>query len=126
MFGPVHHVGYRVGDIDGAIAHFERSFDGKVVHRATMPERGIEIAFVQVGDALVEFIRNLSGDNPDDVTIDHVAFQVADIEATMAQCRERGLKLLDEKPRTAWAGNKVAFLAPEAGKGARLQLVQPG
>jgi methylmalonyl-CoA/ethylmalonyl-CoA epimerase len=124
VFGPVHHIGYRVSDIDGAIAHYQKNFDGRLVHRETIQERGIEIAFVQMGEALVEFIRNLSGDNPDSVTIDHVAFQVPDIEAALATCRQRGLTLLDERPRLSSAGYKVAFLAPEAGKGARLQLVQ--
>lgn len=125
MFGPVHHVGYRIDNIDAAIALYERSFSGKLVYRATMAERGIEIAFVQVGDSMVEFIRSLAGSNPDKITIDHVAYHVADIEATLATCRQRGLKLEDERPRTTAMGYKVAFLAAEAANGARVQLVQP-
>lgn len=125
MFGPVHHVGYRVGDIDAAVGLYERNFSGKLVYRATIAERGIEIAFVQVGDSMVEFIRSLAGGNPDKIAIDHVAYQVPDIEATLAICRQRGLKLEDERPRTTAMGYKVAFLAPEAADGARIQLVQP-
>lgn len=124
MFGPVHHVGYRVDDLDAAIALFQGAFGGRLTRREAMPQRGIEIAFVQIGDSLVEFVRSLTGSNPTTIAIDHVAFQVPDIEATLALCRQRGLKLQDERPRVTSAGQKVAFLADDAVNGARVQFVQ--
>ena len=42
----------------------------------------------------------------------HVAYQVADIEATLAALRDAGLRLIDETPRTGIRDSRVAFLHP--------------
>jgi methylmalonyl-CoA/ethylmalonyl-CoA epimerase len=55
----------------------------------------------------------------------HVAYQVTDVEATLAQLREAGFALIDEQPRTGIRGSRVAFLHPRATDGVLTEIVQP-
>ncbi|MDH5495486.1 MAG: VOC family protein, partial [Candidatus Bathyarchaeota archaeon] len=45
--------------------------------------------------------------------IHHVAFKVDNIEKMLEQLRDKGVVLIDEKPRTGIEGGKIAFLHPK-------------
>ena len=55
----------------------------------------------------------------------HVAYQVADIDATLAQLQPAGLALIDEQPRIGIRGSRVAFLHPRATGGVLTEIVEP-
>jgi methylmalonyl-CoA epimerase len=55
----------------------------------------------------------------------HVAYQVDDIEATLAALKEAGLKLIDETPRTGIRNSRVAFVHPKSAGGLLTEIVQP-
>ena len=55
----------------------------------------------------------------------HVAYQVADVQATLETLRDRGLRLIDEQPRTGIRGSRVAFLHPSSSGGVLTEIVQP-
>ena len=55
----------------------------------------------------------------------HVAYQVGDVDSTLAQLRERGLRLIDETPRTGIRDSRVAFLHPASSGGVLTEIVQP-
>jgi methylmalonyl-CoA epimerase len=55
----------------------------------------------------------------------HVAYQVDDVQATLATLRERGLRLIDEQPRVGIRGSRVAFLHPSSSGGVLTEIVQP-
>jgi hypothetical protein len=54
-----------------------------------------------------------------------VAYQVEDIDATLAGLRKAGLRLIDETPRTGIRNSRVAFLHPGASGGVLTEIVQP-
>ena len=56
--------------------------------------------------------------------IQHIAIRVADIEAALAELKEKGVRLIDEKPRIGAGGAKIAFLHPKATGGVLLELCQ--
>jgi hypothetical protein len=47
------------------------------------------------------------------------------VDAALATLRERGLRLIDEQPRTGIRGSRVAFLHPAASGGVLTEIVQP-
>ena len=55
----------------------------------------------------------------------HVAYQVADIEATLLALKEAGIELIDEQPRTGIRGSRVAFMHPRATGGVLSEIVEP-
>jgi len=52
------------------------------------------------------------------------ALRVDDIEAALAELKERGVRLIDEMPRHGAGGTKIAFIHPKATGGVLLELCQ--
>ena len=49
--------------------------------------------------------------------VHHIAFRVENIEEALAELKEKGIRLIDEKPRKGAGGAKIAFLHPKATNG---------
>ena len=56
--------------------------------------------------------------------IHHIAVEVDDIEAALAKLKARGVRLIDETPRTGAESCLVAFVHPSSTGGVLLELVQ--
>jgi methylmalonyl-CoA epimerase len=132
MFARVDHIGVAVEDLDAAIALHAETYDMELVHREVVEEQGVEAVLLDVGEGHVELLRPLSDETPvgrflakRGPGLHHVAYQVADVEATLSALRERGLRLIDEQPRTGIRGSRVAFLHPASSGGVLTEIVQP-
>jgi methylmalonyl-CoA/ethylmalonyl-CoA epimerase len=132
MFARVDHIGLAVEDLDAAIALHEQSYEMALVHREVVEEQGVEAVLLDVGEGHVELLRPLSEETPvgrflakRGPGLHHVAYQVADVQATLDALRERGLQLIDEQPRVGIRGSRVAFLHPATSGGVLTEIVQP-
>jgi methylmalonyl-CoA epimerase len=132
MFARVDHIGVAVEDLDAAIALHEQTYDMTLVHREVVEEQGVEAVLLDVGENHVELLRPLGAETPvgrflakRGPGLHHVAYQVADVQATLATLRDRGLRLIDEQPRTGIRGSRVAFLHPASSGGVLTEIVQP-
>jgi methylmalonyl-CoA/ethylmalonyl-CoA epimerase len=132
VFTRVDHIGVAVEDLDGALALYERDYAMTLVHREVISAQGVEAVLLDVGENHVELLAPLAPDTPvgrflakRGPGIHHVAYQVADIEATLASLREAGLRLIDEQPRAGIRDSRVAFLHPAATGGVLTEIVQP-
>ena len=56
--------------------------------------------------------------------IQHIALRVDNLEAARADLKEKGVRLIDEKPRKGAGGAKIAFVHPKASHGVLLELCQ--
>jgi methylmalonyl-CoA/ethylmalonyl-CoA epimerase len=132
VLGRIDHIGVAVDDLDAAIALHEGTYGMALVHRETVTEQDVEAALLDVGDGHVELLAPLSPETPvgrflakRGPGLHHVAYAVDDIEAALATLRERGVRLVDESPRTGIRGSRVAFLHPAASGGVLTEIVQP-
>jgi methylmalonyl-CoA/ethylmalonyl-CoA epimerase len=132
MFARVDHIGVAVDDLDAAIALHERTYEMALVHREVIEEQGVEAVLLDVGEGHVELLRPLSEESPvgrflarRGPGLHHVAYQVEDVQATLTALRQRGLRLIDEQPRTGIRGSRVAFLHPSSSGGVLTEIVQP-
>jgi methylmalonyl-CoA/ethylmalonyl-CoA epimerase len=132
MFARVDHIGIAVEDLDAAIALHQRDYGMALVHREVLDEQGVEAVLLDVGESHVELLHPLGEDTPvgrflakRGPGLHHVAYQVGDVDSTLARLRERGLRLIDEAPRTGIRGSRVAFLHPAASGGVLTEIVQP-
>jgi methylmalonyl-CoA/ethylmalonyl-CoA epimerase len=132
MFDLIDHVGVAVSDLDRAMALYQGTFGMPVLHRETVESQGVEAVLLDVGDGHVELLRPLG---PQTVVgefiakrgegLHHVAYRVADIDATLAQLRDHGVQLIDAEARVGIRGSRVAFLHPRATGGVLTELVEP-
>jgi len=132
-FTAIDHVGVAVEDLDAAIELYESMLDMPLQHRETVSEQGVEAALLGVGGSHVELLRPLGDDTAvgrflakRGPGLHHTAYRCVDVERALEQCRERGLRLIDERPRRGIRGSRVAFLHPSSTGGALTELVQPG
>jgi methylmalonyl-CoA epimerase len=56
--------------------------------------------------------------------IHHIAVQVDDINASLADLKSKGARLIDETPRIGAGGCLIAFVHPSTTNGVLLELVQ--
>ena len=132
MFARVDHVGVAVEDLDAAIALHVQAYGMAVAHREVVEEQGVEAVLLDVGENHVELLAPLSSETPvgrflskRGPGLHHVAYQVTDVQATLDTLRDRGLRLIDEAPRTGIRGSRVAFLHPDSSGGVLTEIVQP-
>jgi len=131
------HVGMAVADLDEAIAHYQTMFGMRCVHREENAEQGVQEAMMSVGpdpaDGCVQLLapltpssplaRFLAGTGPG---VQQVAYTVADLDATSAELRDRGARLVYETPRPGTAGSRINFVHPRDAGGILVELVEPG
>jgi methylmalonyl-CoA/ethylmalonyl-CoA epimerase len=131
MLGRIHHVAYVVADIDAALDRLGATFGLRPVVREVMADQGVEAALCGPAGAAVELIRPLDDDGPVARSLEargeglhHVAFEVDDLEAALADLRARGAELIDERPRTGLGGHLVAFVHPRSANGVLTELIE--
>ena len=132
MLSAIDHVGVAVEDIDAALALYRDALGMPLVHRETVTEQGVDAVLLDVGDGHVELLQPLG---PETAVgkflarrgpgLHHVAYRVADIEATLSALSEAGLRLIDERPRIGIRGSRVAFVHPASSGGVLTEIVQP-
>jgi methylmalonyl-CoA epimerase len=129
----IHHLGVAVEDLDAAVETYERLFGGRLEHRSRVEEQGVEAASVRVGESRVELLAALEGDTPvgrflanRGPGMHHVAYEVTDIRAALAELAAAGAQLIDETPRQGMFGLEVAFVHPESVHGVLSEVVARG
>lgn len=129
----IHHVGVAVADLDEAVRTYERLFGGRVEHRARVEDQGVEAASMRVGDSRVELLAALGDDTPVGKFIakrgpgmHHVAYEVDDVAAALAELAEQGAELIDVVPRAGLFGLEVAFVHPDSVHGILSEVVARG
>lgn len=124
------HIGIVVKDLEAAITSYEAAL-GVSCQREILPERHLEIAFFPAGESRIELITPTSPLSA--VTrflekhgegMHHVAYQVEDIHAALAQAQQAGLRLIDGEPRPGAHGTLVAFVHPASMHGVLTEFVQ--
>jgi methylmalonyl-CoA/ethylmalonyl-CoA epimerase len=90
---------------------------------------GARISGFVAGESLVELLESDKPDSPigrflekRGPGIHHICFSVDDLDATLARCRDAGLKMIDESPRIGAEGKRIAFLHPSSTGGILIEL----
>jgi methylmalonyl-CoA/ethylmalonyl-CoA epimerase len=123
----ISHIGIALESVEAAMP-FYREILG--LERADVDDSdGARIEAFKAGDSLVELLEPERDDTPIGKFIarrgpglHHVCFSVDDIDATLGRCREAGIRLIDETPRTGAEGKRIAFLHPSSTGGILVEL----
>ena len=127
----VDHLGVIVDDLDGAVKSFTEHLGLELDHTEQYGDE-LDIAFLPCGETLVELIEPLKeqGSNADYLRehgpgIQHVAFEVDDLDAALAELAERGVEPLGDAPMPGAGGMRIAFLDPQVFDGVLVELCEP-
>lgn len=112
------------GDVLGLTNNGEETVADQKVTTGFFPTpNGSEIellAATEDSSAIAKFIEKNGGRGG----IQHIALRVDNLEAALADLKEKGVKLIDEKPRKGAGGAMIAFIHPKATYGVLLELCQ--
>ncbi|HJR46456.1 MAG TPA: methylmalonyl-CoA epimerase [Actinomycetota bacterium] len=134
MLEKIEHVALAVADIDAAVAHYAEVWGLEVEHRERVEDQGVDEAMLRLGDS---YLQLLGATGPDTTVgkflerkgegLHHIAYEVDDLEATLAELKAKGVPLIDEVPRKGGRGHMVAFVHPKGNHGLLVELIQsPG
>jgi methylmalonyl-CoA/ethylmalonyl-CoA epimerase len=128
----VDHVGIAVADLDAAIAWYRDTFGLVATHTEANEEQGVREAMLSApGDAgaAVQLLAPLRPDSAIGKFLDRngpgvqqLAYRVADIDASCAAMRDKGVRLLYDEPRRGTAGSRINFVHPKDAGGVLVEL----
>ena len=127
----INHVGIATRGIDEALSFWSDALGLENVHTEIVEDQKVRVAMLPLGESRIELLEPTSEDSPISKFLDkrgggihHIAVEVDDIEASLAKLKEKGMRLIDEKPRIGAEGCLVAFVHPSSANGVLLELVQ--
>ena len=127
----IDHIGIAVRSIKQAARLYVEGLGLVLTGTETLPQQGVAVGFIPVGDSELELIEPLSDDTAvarflakRGEGLHHICIEVEDIQAAMAQLRQRGARLLSQEPQKGARGRLVAFVHPRSANGVLLELSQ--
>lgn len=116
------HVGIAVPDLETAAAQLAARFGVTPGAPKEVPEQGVRIVMVQVGEATIELLAPMRPDSPVAKFLErnpaggvhHVALHVPDAGEAAEAVREAGLKIVGAgEPRPGYHGRPIFFVSPK-------------
>ena len=127
----IDHLGIAVNSIDDGKKFWSDVLGLEFEGAETVEEQKVTTAFFPVGQSEVELLESTAPDGPvakyiekKGQGIQHIAFRVENIEEALNELKEKGIQLIDEKPRKGAGGAQIAFLHPKATGGVLVELCQ--
>ena len=127
----VDHIGIATPTIDEGLAIWRDALGLEPDSTEVVAEQGVRVCMLPVGDTHVELLEPLSAESAvgrflakRGPGIHHIAIEVRDIRASLAELKSKGARLIDETPRVGARGCLVAFVHPSSTNGVLLELVQ--
>lgn len=131
MFEKIHHIGIAVENLEDSMKFYENTFNFKIQFIEELKENKVKVASFKIGDVNIELLEPLTDDSPiksflnkRGEGIQHIAFLVKDIYKTLEELKEKGVPLIDEKPRYGSHNTKIAFIHPKSTFGVLIELVE--
>lgn len=127
----IDHVALIVEDIDEALTFWQDALGIELTHREDVPKEESAIGFLPVGDSKIELVQPTTPDSglakflvARGPGMHHICLQVDDIDAMLADLREKNIRLIHEQPVTGDDGRKYAFIHPKAANGVLVELYE--
>lgn len=133
MLGRVNHVAIAVPELARAAATYRDVLRVPVTEPQALPEHGVSVVFVELGNVKVELLEPLGSDSPIAAFLEkspaggmhHICYEVADILAVREHLKQAGMRVLgDGEPKIGAHGRPVLFLHPKDMNGTLVELEQ--
>ena len=132
MIKGIGHLGIVVKDIEKSIQALLQIVDFEPPAIKAFPDKQMKCAVVEMNGVALEFLQDDSEDGflgryhrERGDTIHHFCLLSDDMEKDVEVLKEKGVHMMDHKPRTGLRGKKIAFTAPDALGGISIELSEP-
>jgi methylmalonyl-CoA/ethylmalonyl-CoA epimerase len=127
----IAHLGIAVKDLEAPKKFYSETLGLKLKGEEVVAAQKVKVSFIQVGESNLELLLPTQDDSAVAKFLEnkgegfhHLALEVEDITAAVAELKAAGVRLIDETPREGAHGALVAFIHPKATYGLLVELVQ--
>jgi methylmalonyl-CoA/ethylmalonyl-CoA epimerase len=128
----LNHIGIAVQSIDAQRSFYEDSLGAEFEGYEEVADQKVRVGFFRVGDVRIELLEPTDPSSTVQKFLEkrgeglhHLAFTVEDIEARIAELKESGIRMIDEKPRGGAHHVQIAFIHPKSSHGVLTELCEP-
>jgi methylmalonyl-CoA epimerase len=129
----IDHIGIAVKDIQSTLKFYEDALGLENIGFEVVEDQGVRVAFLTVGESRIELLEPINEESPVSKFIakrgegiHHICVEVEDVGNTLAELKEKGMQVIDEKPRRGAHHKDIAFVHPKASSGVLLELSMEG
>ena len=129
--GKVDHIGIAVSSLEESVKFYQDVLGVALQGSEEVAEQKVKVAFLPCGDTEIELLESTAPDGPiakfieaKGQGIQHIAYRVDNIEEAIAEMKEKGIRMIDEKPRYGAGNAKIAFLHPKSTNGVLIELCE--
>lgn len=120
----IEHIGIAVKDLRKAIDYYEKILGVHCYAIEEVEDQKVKTAFFKVGQTKIELLESTDPEGPVGKFIEkkgegihHLAFAVKNIEQALEEVENKGVRLIDHKPRKGAEGLDIGFLHPKSSFG---------
>src|SRR5262249_43890979 len=131
MLKKIHHIGIVVRNLEEAFGFYKDTLGLPLSKMATVQDQGVKAALLPIGESEIELLEPITPDSgvarfleKKGGGLHHLCFETDDVAAELQGAKDKGLKVIDQKPRPGLAGI-IAFLHPQACCSVLVEYAQP-
>ena len=126
----INHVAVVVENIESALGFWRDQLGLELDHIEDVPSQASKVAFMPLGDSEIELVEPTQPESGLAKYLEkrgegmhHLCIEVEDIEAVLAELKEKDVRLINEDPIDL-PGRRMAFIHPKAANGVLLELYE--
>ena len=131
MITRINHVGIAVGSINAHLKLYTEILGLKLNDIEIVEDQKVRTAIISIGESRLELLEATDPESAIAKHIEsrgeglhHLALEVDDVTAAIADLKAKGVGLIDETPRGGVENSSIAFLHPKEPR-VLLELVEP-
>ena len=128
----IEHLGIAVQSIEESLPYFENVLGLKCYNVEEVKDQKVKTAFLKCGEVKLELLEPTCPESTIQKWLDkgnhgihHIAFCIEDgVENALAECNEKGIRLIDAAPRKGAENLNIAYLHPKSTEGILTELCE--
>ena len=129
----IDHLGIAVQSIEEVLPYYENVLGLKCYAIEEVADQKVKTAFLKLGEVKIELLEPTSPESTIAKFLEkggrgvhHMAFAIEDgVANALAECNEKGIRLIDQAPRPGAEQMSIAFLHPKSTVGVLTELCEP-
>ncbi|WP_461031996.1 methylmalonyl-CoA epimerase [Streptomyces mayteni] len=136
MLTRIDHIGIACFDLDATVEFYRATYGFEVHHSEINEEQGVREAMLRINGtddgaaSYLQLLEPMREDSPvgkwlakNGEGVHHIAFGTADVDTDSEGIREKGVRVLYDKPRRGSMDSRITFLHPKDCHGVLTEIV---
>jgi methylmalonyl-CoA/ethylmalonyl-CoA epimerase len=131
MIKELDHIGIAVKSLESVLKTLEDGLGMLPNYEEEVTDQQVRVAGFKIGNSVIEYLEPISQKSPISRFLDkrgngvhHLAFRVNNLNESLESLKNKGYRLIDEKPRIGAEGKRIAFLHPTSFNGILIELCE--